>query len=92
MGGTRSCCFNSGYHDPGPQNANLCWTFPIKNALKGDALLSLLFNLALEYSIRKSRANHELLKFNGTHQVIINAFDVNLWGQSIHTVSFISPL
>ena len=66
--------------------------FPIKNGLKGDALSSLLFNLALEYDIRKFRANHMLLKFHGTYQVIIYADDVNLWGQTIHTISFISPL
>jgi hypothetical protein len=52
------------------------------NGLKeGDALLSLLFNFALEYAIRESKTNHKLLKFNGTHQVIIYADDVNLWGQ-----------
>jgi hypothetical protein len=47
--------------------------FPIKNGLKeGDALLSLYyFNFALEYAIRKIKANHKLLKFNGTHQVVI---------------------
>jgi hypothetical protein len=66
--------------------------FPIKNDLKGDALLSLLFNFALEYAIRNIKANHKLLKFNGTHQVVIYADDVNLRGQSIHTISFISPL
>ena len=67
--------------------------FPIKNGLKeGDALLSLLFNLALEYAIRKVKANHKLLKFNGTHQIIIYVDDVNLQGQSVHTISCISPL
>ena len=67
--------------------------FPIKNGLKeGDALLSLLFNFALKYAIRKIKANHKLLKFNGTHRVVIYGDDVNLWGHSIHTVSFISPL
>jgi len=67
--------------------------FPIKNGLKeGDALLSLLFNLALEYAIRKDKANQKLLKFNGTHQIIIYVDDVNLQGQSIHTISCISPL
>jgi len=66
--------------------------FPIKNGIKGDALLSLLFNLALEYDIRKVRENHKLLKFNGTHQVIIYGDGVNLQGQTIHTISFISPL
>jgi hypothetical protein len=67
--------------------------FHIKNGLKeGDALLSLLFNFAVEYAIRKVKANHKLLKFNGTHPVIIYAHDVNLQGQSIHTMSFFSPL
>jgi hypothetical protein len=67
--------------------------FHIKNGLnKGDALSSLLSNNALEYAIRKVKANHKLLKFKGTHQVIIYAHDINLQGQSIHTISFISPL
>jgi hypothetical protein len=67
--------------------------FPIKNGLKeGHALISLLFNFALEYAIRKVKANQKLIKFNGTHQVIIYVEDVNLWGQSIHTISFINPL
>jgi hypothetical protein len=53
--------------------------FPIKNGLKeGDALLSLLFNFALEYAIRKVKANQKLLKFNSTHQIVIYADDVNL--------------
>jgi len=66
--------------------------FHIKSGLKGDVLLSLLFNFALEYAIRKVKTNHKLLKFNGTHQVIIYADDVNLQGQSIHTISFTGPL
>jgi len=67
--------------------------FSIKNGLKErDALLSLLFNFALGYAIRKVNANHKLLKFNGTHQVVIYVDVVNLWGHSIHTISFISPL
>jgi hypothetical protein len=68
------------------------YMFPIKNGVKGDTLLSLLFNLALEYVIRKVRANHMLLKFNGTHQVILYADDVNLQDQTIYTISFTSPL
>jgi hypothetical protein len=52
--------------------------FPIKNGLKEDALLSLLFNFPLEYAIRKVKANQKLLKFNGTHQIVIYADDVNL--------------
>jgi len=50
------------------------------------------FNFALEYALKKVKANHKLLKFNGTHQVVIYADDVNLQGHSIHTISFISPL
>ena len=65
---------------------------PTKNGLKGDALLSLLFNFALEYAIRKVKAEHKFLKCNGTHQFIIYANDVNLQGHSTHTISFISPL
>jgi hypothetical protein len=65
--------------------------FHIKKGLKeGDALSSLLFNFALEYDIGKVKAYHKLLKFNGTHQVIIYVNDVNLWGQNIQTISFIS--
>jgi hypothetical protein len=64
---------------------------PIKNGLhEGQDLLSLLFNFALECDIRKVKA--KLLKLNATHQVVIYADDVNLWGQSIHIISFISPL
>ena len=75
------------------EHANLCVMFPIKNGLKErDVLLSLLFNFALEYAIRKVKANRKLLKFNSTRQVVIYADDVNLWGHSIHTISFISPL
>ena len=69
--------------------------FPIENGLKdGDALTLLLLNFALEYeyAIRKVKANHKMLQFNGTHQVIIYTDDVNLQGQTIHTVSCISPL
>jgi len=67
--------------------------FPIKNGLKeGYILLSLLFNFPLEYALRKVKANHKLLKFNSTHQVVIYADDVNLQGHNIHTISFISLL
>jgi hypothetical protein len=63
--------------------------FPIKNGKEGDDL-SQLFNFALEYAIRKAQTKHKFLKFNGTHQFIIFADDVNLWGQSIHTICFTS--
>ena len=67
--------------------------FLIKNGLKeGEALTSLLVNFTSEYAMRKVKANHKLLQFNGTHQGIISTDYVNLWGQTIHTVCFVSPL
>ena len=61
--------------------------FPIKNGLKqGDALLPLLFNSALEYVIRRVQVNQKVLKLNGTHQLLVYAFDVNILRGSVHTI------
>jgi hypothetical protein len=43
---------------------------PIQNGL-GDALLPLLFTLALEYAIKKVQENQVGLKLNETHQLML---------------------
>ena len=51
--------------------------FPIKNGLKqGVALSPLLFNVALEYAIRRVQVKQEGLKLNGTHQLQVNTDDI----------------
>jgi len=46
----------------------------------------MLFNLALEYAIRKVQVNMDGLKLNGTHQLLAYADDVNILGGSIHNL------
>jgi hypothetical protein len=61
-------------------------SFSIQNGLKqGDALSILIFNHALEYTIRKVQRNQVGLKLNGTHQLLAYADDVNLLGDNIDT-------
>ena len=74
---------------------NLFDTFAIKNGQKPeDALFSWLFNFALGYyiRIRKVKENHKFLETNGTHEVLTYVGDVHLLCQSIHSISFTSPL
>jgi hypothetical protein len=65
----------------------LSGTFPIQNGLKqGDALSSLLFDFALEYTIRKVQENQDDLKLKRTHLLLACAGDINLLGGSINTI------
>jgi hypothetical protein len=53
--------------------------FPVQNGLKqGDPLLPLLFNFALDYTIKRTEEKQERLELNGTHQLLVSADDVNL--------------
>ena len=58
--------------------------FPVKNGLKqGDDLSPLLFNFALEYAIRKVQVNHEGLKLNDAHQLLVHADGANILNGSV---------
>jgi hypothetical protein len=68
-------------------NKDLSSSFSTQNGLKqGDALSSLLFNVALEYAIRKVQVNQVGLKLNGTHQLLAYADDVNPVGDNMESI------
>jgi hypothetical protein len=46
----------------------------------------LLFNLALECTIRRVQVNQDGLKLNGTHQFLVYADEVKILGGSVHTI------
>ena len=53
---------------------------------QGGALLSLLFNFALDYAIRRVQVNQDGLKFSVTHKLLVYTNDVNILGRSIHVI------
>jgi hypothetical protein len=61
--------------------------FPSRNGLKqGYALSTLLFNFAFDYTFRRVEVNQDGLKLNGTHHLLAYADDVNILGESVHTI------
>jgi len=61
----------------------------IRNGFKqGDTLSPLLFNFAVEYTIRRVQVNQDGLKLNGKHQLLFYADDVNTVGRNLnqHTI------
>jgi hypothetical protein len=62
--------------------------FHIKSGLKqGDALTPLLFDVALDYAIRRAQINQDGLKVNATFQLLFYVDDVNMLGGSLHTAN-----
>jgi len=61
--------------------------FPVRIGLKQvDTLSPLLFNFALEDTIKRVHVNRDGLKLNGTHQLLFYADNVNKLGGSVHTI------
>ena len=61
--------------------------FPITNCLKqANALSPLLFYFAVEYATERVQVTQVILNFNGTHQLLFNADDVNTLGGKVHTI------
>jgi len=61
--------------------------FCMKNGLKqGDALTPLLFNVALEYAIRRVHVNQNGLKVNATLKLLVYVDDANILGGSVDTI------
>jgi hypothetical protein len=65
---------------------------PTHRSKQGDDLSLLLFNLALEYAIRKVQENQVRLRMNGEQQLLAYADDGNMLGGNIGTIKKIQKL
>jgi hypothetical protein len=62
---------------------------PTKNGLKQrDALFPLLFNFAVrvDHAVRRVQVNKDGFPLNGTHQLLVYADYINIFGRSTHTI------
>jgi hypothetical protein len=69
-----------------PDNNQRLGYMPTQNGFKEGGVLSpVLFNIALEYSIRNVQENQVGLKLKGTQQLLANAYGVNVLGDDTET-------
>jgi hypothetical protein len=62
--------------------------FPVQIFLnRGDALSPLLFDFVFRICHQESPSpNHDVSKLNGTHQLLVCAFDVNILDENINSI------
>jgi hypothetical protein len=61
--------------------------FSITNGLiQVNALSPLLYKLAVEYATARVQVTQDILKFNGTHPILVYADVVNILDGSVHTI------
>jgi hypothetical protein len=73
----------NGYDNSNNKNTNkISDMFPVRNGLKqGDALSPLLFNFALEFTIRRAHVNQEGLKINGRCHILVMLMTLVCWAE-----------
>jgi hypothetical protein len=54
---------------------------------KNEMLIHWLVTSVVEYAIRRVQVNHEGLKLNGTHQLMVYTDDANVFGGDMSTVN-----
>ena len=53
---------------------------------QGDVISSLFFKFVLMYTIMSVQANQDILKLNGTYQLLVGADDVYILGGNVQTI------